>query len=279
MESTTERKTYALGYWIATHRVELHRVNVVLWLIINIGLWLSVGVRTVSWVSHMPQDVEIINALTAQDVFWNTRVVPKEIAVQKLFAVRYDEKSIDIVAQLYNPNSIWAAETTSYDLIMNGVSLDKGSLSVAPLQQRYVTHVRIPFTGEGLPSLKMNIDTIQWRKMADAATRLPVQSWQFVPTGFREIQGDAAEVFKTELSFSVVNESIFGFRQARAVLVMTDADGTPQAVSTVVIDKILTKESRPVILRWPKALSRSLKPQLYIDVDVLDSDLVIRTLE
>lgn len=279
MESNTERKTFAIGYWIATHRIELHRVHVIFWVLLNIFLWIMVGFRAVAWVTHIQQDSEIVVALTAQDVIWSNRVSPKEVVVQKLFAVRYDDKSVDIVAQLYNPNTIWSSSNTDFVLIMNGTTIDTDSVSVAPLQQRYVTHLRIPFTGDGLPSLKMNIVHSEWKKMPDATRRLPTQDWQLIPTNFREIQGDAADIFRTEISFSVMNESIYGFRQVQALLVMSSADGVPQAVNSVVIDKILTKESRPVILRWPAALSRSLKPELYMDVDVLNDDLVIRTLE
>lgn len=279
METPTDKKAFQLGYWIAIHKTQLRKVYVGLWIAIVAVIWLSFGVRVIDWATHIQQTNDIWKNFSLSIVKWDSRVTPEDLQVVKISTVRYDDSSVDVLVHVYNPNAIWAASSAEYTLSINGSAVETTSLSMAPLQDRYVTRLRVPSTSDALPNVRMTWGKVVWEKMADAATRLPTQSWAFANASFHQITGDAADAFRTELSFNLVNNSVFGFHQVKAVVAMQSADGTITGLNSVVVDTVLTKDSRPVILRWPKALSRTDTPQLFIDLDLLDESKIIRTLQ
>ncbi|MCW1930610.1 MAG: hypothetical protein KIH62_004860 [Candidatus Kerfeldbacteria bacterium] len=276
---TEDHTSFKLGYWIAVHKSSLRIAYTVFWVVIVAGIWISFFVRTVDWITHLQQANEIVRNAAQSIVKWDARVAPEDVQVVKISTVRYNASSVDVLVHVYNPNAIWAASSANYTLSVNGNEVETASLSIAPLQDRYVTRLRIPSTSDVLPNVRMTWGKVVWKKMADAATRLPTQSWAFENASFHEITGDAADAFRTELSFDLVNNSVFGFNQVKAVVAMHTAEGTITALSSVVVDTLLTKESRSIILRWPAALSRLDTPQLYIDLDLLDESKIIRTLQ
>lgn len=278
METPTDRKAFQLGYWIAAHKPQLRIAHRLFWIGVNSIIWIIFLWHAVNWVTHIQQTTDIWRNISIDIVNWASRRAPQDIVVQKIDTVRYNEKSVDIMVTLYNPNDIWAA-SIPYTLSMNGSALEEGVIELAPEQTRYITQLRVPFSGDGLPNVRAVLGDPVWKKMADAADILPTQQWAFERASFHEISGDAAEAFRTELSFDLVNQSVFGFRQVEAILAMIDAQGAVTALNSVVVDTITTKEARQVVLRWPKDISRTHTPKLFIDLNLLDETKIIRTLE
>jgi hypothetical protein len=278
-ETSISKRELKFGYWLATHRILLRRLFVgFLGLIAasQVGLFVYTGAN---WLTHMQQTNDILSSLSLPIANYQAMQRPQDPVVRKAIAVKRDDKSIDLVVNMLNNNTIWAAAEITYEVIVGGSTTGTTTTALAPGEEKFLTKQSIPFSGEHAPAVQVNILNVMWQKFADRS-RLPIQDWIFTNADYGYVQSAAEDVpFRTELTFTIQNKSVYGFREANIVVLLEDSDGTIHGIGSVILDTFLTEEKRDLTFRWPLRLPTNLTPVIYVNIDQLTEDQIIQTRE
>ncbi|HLD21967.1 MAG TPA: hypothetical protein VJB65_03640 [Patescibacteria group bacterium] len=272
-------KNITRGYWVATHRKQIRLLKVSFWLLIAS---ISVGtffVFVCIWLFNIRQTNMIWSQIPEQILNINSIRQPQQIAITRKKAVQYNDTSVDILVEMHNPNTIWAATDVMYEILVDGRTTGQEHATFSPLQERYLIKTQIPFGGQDLPTVSVNIIDVDWKKMVDVST-LPDVHW-----GINELKSfpihSALEdfPFRTGVSFTLQNKSVYGFRDIDVVVVLEDENKNVFGVGRVSLSEITSLESRSIdAFKWPNYFSSSVIPQIFINVDVLTEDRIIRKL-
>jgi len=263
------------GYWIATHRAAIHTAIVVFCAILAGSMAMLFIVNTVRWISNRQDTDNILTALGGPDVNYASIRKPQSITVQKTLSTIRDEKTADLLVHITNPNAIWSAPEITYQIELAGKILGPFTTNLAPKEEKFLTQQAIPFSGSTAPAVTVTILNTVWKKFADSS-RLPTENWAFTNAHYGYIQTSAENApFRTELTFTLENNSVYGFRNVAVVAQLQDTDGVIHGIGSVILDSILTNETRTLTFRWPLRLPGSITPIIHVNVNHLDEREVI----
>ncbi|MFC1597982.1 hypothetical protein ACFL2M_00420 [Patescibacteria group bacterium] len=266
------------GYWVATHRKEIKLAYTALLGAVAAASVIIFFIYLLNWLTHIQQTEDILQSLASPIEIFDAIRRPEDIVIAKAIAVQRDEKSIDVVVHMQNPNDLWGAVNIEYEVFTGSTSAGKETTTLAPLQEKFLTKSSILHSGTKPPMVTVTVHDVQWKKIADSSS-LPQDDWEFLNPSMRYIDSQTeALAFKTELSFTLRNKSVLGFREPQVVVLMQDAANNIQAIGSLYIEEISSLQRRDITFRWPKRLSGSLTPVIYVNVDKLTEERIIREL-
>lgn len=264
------------GYWVATHRKQLKTALTVVIGAIAAASVLVFLFYLIMWLTHIAETNRINEELNSSVINFNATEQPRSIETLMTTSVRRDDERVDVVVHVRNPNATWSASAMEYELLIGGQSAGMKTITLASMQEKYLVQTNIPYTGTSLPPVSLSIQQVEWKRTADQEA-LPTDDWEFINPSFRYIgEGSETSLFKSELSFTIQNRSVFGFREPEVVVQMKDASGTVQAVDAIILDQIDSLETRDLTFKWPERLPRTLDPVIWINVDKITEERIIR---
>lgn len=272
----------SLAYWVATHRTLLHKVRLgVLVGTVSI-IWMVFIVQIITWAFHVRSTQQIWQAFPTNVVNFRAGGIPADIQVSQVAAVWHDDTSMDVVFKFLNTNEQWAATQVDYEVFLGGRSITQETTNLTPQQEKYLTAMRVPFAGVGSStavSATVNLLNVKWQRMSVVErAAMPLAQWEFNDMEFRNILSADKELpFATELQFTLRNKSVYGFREAQVVVIITDGAGTVQGLGSITIDEIGSLQTKPLIFLWPRRLTTSWGQNIYVNVDKLTEERIIRT--
>lgn len=277
-QSTTLSKSeLTFGYWVATHRILLHNLVIAFFSAVAGGMIILFILNTVNWATHIQQTKDILASLSGSDVNFASIRKPDPVTIMHTAAVIRDDHSVDLLVDLKNPNDIWAAESVTYQVEIAGKTLGPYTITLAPLEEKFLTQQAIPFTGSNAPSVVAKVLATTWQKYADIS-RLATDNWAFTNAHYGYVQTTAEDApFHTELTFILENRSVYGFRDAQVVVELKDDGGNLLGIGSVILDSVLTTQKIPLTFRWPLRLPTNVTPVIHVNINHLDESDIIRT--
>lgn len=274
--SDLSQKELQGGYWIATHRSALHTVGIG---VVSLFAAVSVGaliLTTIQWLTHLESTAQIEQYLLTQPVQFAAASRPQPLQSVRSFTVRRDETHVDAVIQLSNPNATWGAMNHVVEVVIGGQSAGSATVSIAPGHTWIITRLNVPWTDAILPRAEFITHSAPWRRMPDVNSLIQ-DTWEYADASFGYVDGaTSTSVFQSELSFSIRNTSVVGFREPEVVVLLQDDTGAIAAVGSTVLTSIDSLESRTVRVLWPQRYPRSLTPVISVNVDKMNEDRIIR---
>ncbi len=264
------------GYWLVTHKPLL---CVSLLIALSSLAAISVGAlvwTSAQWLLHRSSTQKIEQSLLNSPVLFANRIAPQALQNIRSTAIRRDDSHVDALVQLSNPNTTWGALNHVVEVIVGGQSAGSATVSLAPGQTWYITRMNVPWTDPILPRVELVVHDAAWRRMPDIAAVI-ADTWEYTDTSFGYVDAVTTDaVFQSELSLTVRNTSIVGFREPEVVVTLQDDTGVSVAVGSIVFSQIGSLESRSIRLLWPQRYPRSLTPVIHMNVDKMNEDRIIR---
>lgn len=258
---------------MATHRQTLQRVHVGFWFFVAATMVILAIVQTAIWALNR-QQTELYRAGFVQpQINFDSIETPKPITTARTGALFRDDASIDAYINVVNLNEQWAATDLEYEIFVGGKSTGREHATLAPAQEKYLTKMNIPFTGTSAPGITITIHNTQWEKIINPDETLPHVGWDFQEASIRALN---TEDLKTELTFTLRNKSVYGFREPQVVVLLVDDSNAVYAIGSVHVNEIGSLESKPLAFRWPKRFPTSLTPKIIVNVDLLTESRIIR---
>ncbi len=277
-QNNISESKFKIGFWITTHRKLIKIfytscVGVVAACMIGMAVF-----QLVDWLSHIKQTNEIMQIVSGSIVRYDAKNPPQDIQQRLATSVIHSEDSVSVVANLYNPNTIWGATKIEYEVFIGGISAGTEEITLAPLQERYITKTDLAFSGDDAPAVSIVMGDVIWKRI-QRPDKLPEENWEYLNAEYDFINSEEGSLsFQTKLSLTIKNKSIWGYRQTQVVALMIDPENEIQAIDSFYIDEISSLETRDVTFFWPLKLSKDLKPTVHVNIDKLNEELIIRKL-
>lgn len=266
-------RNLSFGYWLATHRETLRTLYTVFWGIVAAVMLLLSILQGVRWFSHRVETEQFLLGLSQSPIDFASIQAPAPLTTRKAIAVFRTDTTIDAMIDMINTNPQWAALDMEYEVQVGGKATGVEHVAFAPGQEKFLTKMQIPYTGTSLPPVQVQVLKTQWKKIPNPSETLPAISWTYTAVTLRSVN---TEELKTELSFAVKNNSVFGYREPQVVALLVDEDNTVYGIGSVTINAIESLESKPVSFVWPQRLPTGLQAQIVVNVDHVLEDRIIR---
>jgi hypothetical protein len=265
------------GYWIATHREQVRRDSVI-GLGIVIGLIVAVALFLLGrYLISLPSVMRVSDSLVQSNVTLPASRIPKPIVVDRSVAVFRGDGTIDVVVFMKNENPQWSATEIQYEVVAGSSTIPTATETLGANQEKVLLSPSVPFSGTALPSVRVTVQRVEWKKVIDASKR-PNPNWTFSNAAFNSISADAEEdlSYLSQLSVVMRNNSVYGYKNVSVVAVIPDDKGGVRAASRILLDRISSLESRDLIFRYPVRVSGTVQPQIYVNTDIVNTENLIR---
>lgn len=265
------------GYWIATHREEVRR-DVVIALGSVVGLIVAIALYFLTrYLIQIPNAMRVADSLNTSTVVLSAARIPKDIVVDRSVAVFRGDGTIDVVVFMKNENPQWSAAAIEYEVLAGSSTVPTSIETLGPEQEKALLSSSVPFSGTSLPSVRVNVKKVTWKKVVDASKR-PTPNWAFANPKLESVttQSKNELPYLSQLSVTLRNSSVYGYKNVSVVAVIPDGKGGVLAASRILLDRITSLESRDLIFRYPVRVSGTIQPQIYVNTDIVNDENVIR---
>lgn len=266
-------RNLSFGYWLATHRQALRTAYTVLWGIVAGVLLLLAVLHSVRWLTHRGETEQFLLGLAQSPIQFSSIRSPTPLTTRKAVSVFRTNTTIDAMIDMINTNPQWAALDVEYEVQVGGKGTGIEHVAFAPGQEKFLTKMHIPYSESALPSVQIQVLATQWKKIPNPAETLPAISWDYTDVALRNL---STEELKTELRFSLKNNSVFGYREPQVVVVLVDEESAVYGIGSVFINEIQSLETKPLSFVWPQRLPTGLQAQIVVNVDHVLEDRIIR---
>jgi hypothetical protein len=265
------------GYWIATHREQVRR-DIVIAIGVVIGLIVAIAVFLLArYLINLPNAMRVGDSLVQSNVTLTASRIPKPIVVDQSVAVFRGDGTIDVVVFMKNQNTQWAATAIDYEVVAGSSTIPTSVETLGASQEKVLLSSSVPFTGTSLPSVRVAIKNVQWKKVIDASKRAN-PNWAFTNASLDSVASQANDElpYLSQLSVTMRNNSVYGYKNVSIVAVIPDEKGGVRAASRILLDRITSLESRDLIFRYPVRVSGTIQPQIYVNTDIVNESNLIR---
>lgn len=269
----------SFGYWIARHRVFLHRFYLAWWFLFAGGSVVLFLLTLTNWLAHRAQTDQIWRSFPTNVI--NVHVIPSPamIVITRSDVVAHDDGNIDVLFIVENPNNEWAARALPYEIFVGGASVGGATISLSPMEQKAIIKSQLPVSGGQLPVVRLVLDEkkMQWQHLSINDPALPVVSFETVTMPVRAVTSNQANnPFHSEMEMTLRNKSVFGFREVQVVVRLEESDGKTVALASTYLDELPSLAEKELVFRWPARLSPALTPIIIVNVDRLNESNIIR---
>ncbi len=266
----------SIGYWIVSHRQTLRTwwgimllaviISSFLWMIIFFSIYFG---QEKNITAKMVSTINGLSSLTS------SRLKPQAITTSPVTVIIRDDKHVDLVAEIINPNTDWAADAITVHFILNGVAQKPLHLFINQGDRRPVMHVLLSTTNTATATASLVIDDVVWAR--DSAAILPPPSFAVA-----EIEVTPSTVTlngQTQSSFTVgakiTNNSVYNFYRTDVAIEFLNGDRIV-GVGQVSLDRWPTLLTRPVSFTLPYPVALVTSAKIYPQVSRYDAGNIYR---
>lgn len=269
--SDGETKAFGLGYWIFTHKHQVHLSQVIGLAVISLIIWGNVGIHGVRYLTNRSVDAAVQQSFLATDILFNSLATPDPLRVLSVQAVPHDDTHIDVVALIRNDNIVFTSHRVEGQFTVDGVKQAPVIFFVNPNETFYLPQLSIKSTASD-PSASFTILNVDWFRLHGE----PIQErWEVSDLTYTSLAFSADQVDLTrQVKCTITNKSAYGFRNATVTVVLLQ-DSNVIGVGSTATDRFASLESKNYSFTWSENLSLTAEPLVQVHIDRTDSNQIL----
>ncbi|MEK7539919.1 MAG: hypothetical protein AAB558_01595 [Patescibacteria group bacterium] len=269
--SDGEQKAFGLGYWIFTHKRQVHVGQVGGLGLVCLIIWGIVGVHSVRYLTNRSVDRVVQQSFLATDILFYSIATPQSLRVLSVQVVKHDDTHVDVVALMRNDNAVFASHEVEGQFTVDGVKQAPVSFFVNVNETFYLPQLSILSTASD-PSVTFTVLNIDWFRVhgEPLQERWEVSDLAYTSLAFSEDQVDLTR----QVKWTLTNKSAYGFRNAVVTVVLLQ-DTAVVGVGSTVTDRFASLEAKNYSFTWSESLPLSAEPQVQVHVDRTDSNQIL----
>lgn len=266
-----EQKAFGLGYWIFTHKRQVHLSQVVGLGVVCLSIWGLVAVHSIRYFTNRSVDQAVQDSFLATDILFDSIATPQPLRILSVQAVRHDDTHIDVVALIRNDNTVFASHEVEAQFVVDGVRQAPIQFFVNPGETFYLPQLSI-LSSASDPSVTFSILSIDWFRVRGA----PLQErWGVTDLAYTSLAFSADEVDLTrQVKCTITNQSAYGFRNV-SVTVLLLQDSVVVGVGSTTTDRFASLESKNYSFTWSDSLPLDADPLVQVHVDRTDPNQIL----
>ena len=238
----------SIGYWIVSHKQTLRTWwGITSMAIIALSLLWMILFFTIYFGQEGKVNTLLISGANGVGSFTTTAFQPQPLTAGTVTVIPRDDKHVDLVTELTNPNPLWGAQALVVHFTVNGVAQTPLHFFVNQGEHRPVMQINATTTNPTTATAVLVIDDTAWVRASIAslpAASFTVENIQITPSTVTVAGQTQSSV---SVSASVTNTSVYNFYHVDVPIVLTDGQRIV-GVGQVGIDRWPTLVTRPVSL-------------------------------
>lgn len=264
-----------INYWFLTHKNDLRKWWVIVFLAIDIFFVIFVLTNTLIYLISIPRQDRLFYRMTSQTVSYQTvreKSKPSDLVIEDTQAVPAGYQNIDIIMKVKNPNEKWAAIGVRYKFNVDGNETDIFENFILPKEERFIFGFSVEYKAPAgsLPrKIEPIIDKINWQRIKDVR-KFPDVKFEVndIDYSFTEVTEERLKV--VNLTASVKNNSIYDFWSARFDIVLY-SNSKIIGVNQANIEKFKAFETKEIFSRWTDISENITEAVVTPNVNILDT--------
>lgn len=270
MSSGLPNWALSLNYWIISHRARIKYWSTVVLVSLDSILILIVLIFGVVYLVHLPERAGLFAETYNARIDWaavQQRERPDDVLVVSTSAADAVAGTIDVVAELRNPNRLWYAPAVTYHWIIDGEAMGPEETFLLPTQRSVVTRFAVPSVAEvASADIGLVVDHVDWQRLT-LPEQYSLPTFAFSDVHFQPYLGSGAS--GSRAVGSITNDSAQGFTSVR-VSVLLYREGQLIGVGSQTVSQFLVGEQRPMDVRWFFPIQGVTSVETFAAVDNLD---------
>ncbi|PIZ95083.1 MAG: hypothetical protein COX80_05080 [Candidatus Magasanikbacteria bacterium CG_4_10_14_0_2_um_filter_33_14] len=167
--------------------------------------------------------IQMVNVGVSKAVIQRNQ--PQQIGVGQGQVFQSSKDKYDFGVEISNPNEAWIA-SVDYHVVYSGGQTENKNEIFLPGEKRYLVEFGISSSGENRPTgLELKIDNVSWNRVDAHDFPNPIdyiaqrKSFSLENINFEAFGGNDIFIGKL-LSFDLINNTLFGYKEARFVIVL-----------------------------------------------------------
>lgn len=269
--SDGEQQAFGLGYWIFTHKRQVHLAQVVALGFACLVIWGVVGMHSVRYLANRSIDQAVQHSFLATDILFDSIATPQPLRVMSVQAVPRDETHVDVVAFIRNDNIVFASHEIVGQFTVDGEKQAPVNFFVNANETFYLPQLSI-VTESTDPSVTFSILSIDWFRVKGDIIQ---ERWDVSDLFYSSLAFSSDQVELTrQVKCTLTNNSAYGFRNVIVTVVLLQ-DSTIVGVASTNTDTFASLESKNYSFTWTEALPLSAQPEVQVHIDRTDPNQIL----
>lgn len=240
-----------LSFWLLNLRPFLRRSLPMILVVLDILLAATTILSAVRFFSTEKQNSTIAVELTqnrVQSRMLLDRLSPPVPVVELTALMPSTGKNYNILAEVKNPSSLWAASSVNFVINVGQAAVLRGSTTLLPGEEKFLVALdqALPYTETVSSSVTVTFERGDWLHQT-AATRLPSVGLVVDNPQYRVLAAGTQPL--SQAVATLKNTTVTGYPEVAVTAVLMSGQ-LPVAVSSVLLHNITGLEQRPVDLRF-----------------------------
>lgn len=260
----------SIGYWIVSHKQTLRTwwgvasLTIIafslLWMMIFFSIYFS---------HEKSANAIVVNSLNSVSGFSTTAFQPQNVTVGVTTVIPRDDRHVDLVVEVNNPNAEWGAENITGHFMLNNVAQPAIKFFINQGERRPVIQVNSTTSSATTATAIFVVDETNWSRASVAslpAATFAIENLQLSPSTIT-VNGQTRS--SVTVSASLTNNSVYNFYHVDIPIVVTSGDRIV-GVGQVGIDRWPTLTVRPLTLTLPYPVVQATIAQITPQVSRFD---------
>lgn len=271
MASQNEDFSLKFGYWFAVHRDQLRTWWAISILVVDVLLLVVFAVTFTSYSFSTAKTVHGVSQMATPLVSstLQSALTPVKLTVETAVAIDRGSGRYDFVAPVSNTNQLWAAVQVTYHFTYGAQTSRDEKTILWPGMNAYLTEMNValntPASGD---SVRAVVTDVRWIHPTDPTL---AKSITFPMSGsvIAPVAGTSGTTVGTRLSASLKNNSVYGFKSVRFIIIVKTG-GTVIGVGDTIVEHFRPLESRPIEVTWLQSLPATAEAIAFPVLNIFD---------
>lgn len=266
----------SIGYWIVSHNQTLRTWwGIMLMAIIAFSLLWMIVFFVLFFGQEKSTTSMVVRSANSLGGFSTAAWQPQALTAGNATVITRDATHVDLVAELTNPNTEWAARVVTAHFSINGVAQTPLRLFVNQGEHRPVVQVNLSTTTPTNSTAELVIDDVEWARAS--GTTLPAATFDIANIQLTPSTISVNGQTRTSVSVSadVTNTSVYNFFHVDVPIVLSSGDRIV-GVGLVGIDRWPTLTMRPVTITLAYPVTQATAARIVPLVNRFDPDNTYR---
>jgi len=261
-----------VGYWYVTNRAKIKSIVIGVLIVITVGIWIYTSWQAVIWFSGRKAEEELLNRLSTNYVNYESyrqNNAPIQLQVGSATIVPSGKDIYDVVAEIKNTNSRWAATRVPYTFTIDEKSVT-GVSFLLPSENKYLVAFGIESTTEPKQASVILGET-SWQRIRDLSI-FPKPKLIISEEAVDSLSSLGADNMGTRLKFKLTNAGAYSFWRVMTTAILS-LGGKPVAVAQQAVPNLKSGEERKVEFLWPRGSWSADKVIIFPEINVMDKSV------
>lgn len=266
-----EQKAFGLGYWIFTHKRQVHLGQIAGLVFVCLIIWGNVGMHGIRYLTNRSVDAAVQQSFLATELLFGSIATPQSLRVLSVQAVPRDDTHIDVVALIRNENTVFASHQVEGQFTVDGQKQSPVTFFVNANETFYLPQLSIVSSATD-PSVTFTILSVDWFRVRGE----PLQErWEVTDLTYTSLafSGDQIDLTR-QVKCTITNNSAYGFRNAVVTVVLLQ-DTVVVGLGSTTTDQFASLESKNYSFTWSESLPLSAEPLVQVHIDRTDSNQIL----